>query len=188
MCCVCQSLTLQKYTYLFICQGVSKNFFLLIFNHLQNGVIFFRKISQKFRRISGFSAKNVRDGCATKIWRRGVSRSATATEKARHYMYYWIYNTLCDTLRLFASWSLWDHTIVGEPAFCAFCATKARFSPSKKALFAGPCWYLEGWEYRGGNCAELHENTRNLRENHQPPVHDVSLLHCIVADSVTVAR
>lgn len=33
------------------------------------------------------------------------------------------------------------------------------------------------------------KSTRNLREkNHQPPVHDVSLLHCIVADSVTVVR
>lgn len=32
------------------------------------------------------------------------------------------------------------------------------------------------------------EFTLKLRENHQPPVHDVSLVHCIVADSVTVVR
>ena len=79
---------IQKYTYLFICQGVSENFFSLIFNHLQNEAKIFPKIGRKFRGISGFSAKNVRDVCATKRGEQGVSGSATATEKALHHLYY----------------------------------------------------------------------------------------------------
>ena len=66
---------------------------------------------------------------------------------------------------------------------------KSAILPIKKGPVRGALLVSGGVRVSVSGAVRNYAKIREIyAKNHQPPVHDVSLVHCIVADSVTVVR